>query len=179
VVWKSPSCPLSILYLLTPCLQCSDPIDLNNAMTQSTLLELPAELRDRILRELLICPNVIYRTTDLKSHNIYPEILYTNKQLRNEGCIIFCGQNTFGVKLYPGFSELSFHVRRWCDQPVQYIRKYHVDIDLAERSDDSIFQRYPRLSEVCARSLKCTPVRYTGIRCTPVICMPMRCTPVR
>jgi hypothetical protein len=55
-----------------------------------------------------------------------------------------CGQNTFGVKLYPGFSELSFHVRRWCDQPVQYIRKYHVDIDLAERSDDSIFPEIPK-----------------------------------
>src|SRR2546430_153117 len=43
-----------------------------------------------------------------------------------------------------GFSELSFHVRRWCDQPVQYIRKYHVDIDLAERSDDSIFPEIPK-----------------------------------
>jgi hypothetical protein len=50
-----------------------------DTMTQSILLELPAELRDRILRELLICLNVIYRTTDLKNHNIYPEILYTNK----------------------------------------------------------------------------------------------------
>jgi hypothetical protein len=111
MVWKSPSCLLSILYLLTPYLQCSDLIDLN-AMTQSILLKLPAELRDRILRELLICPNVIYRTTDLKSHNIYPEILY----IRNEGCIIFCEQNTFRVKLYSGFSELSFYVRKWCDQ---------------------------------------------------------------
>jgi hypothetical protein len=36
---------------------------------------------------------------DLKSQNIYPEILRTNRQLKDEGYPIFYGQNAFGVKL--------------------------------------------------------------------------------
>jgi hypothetical protein len=49
-----------------------------------------------------------------------------------------------GLTVIQSLAGLSFHVCRWCDQPVQYIREYHVDIDLAERSDDSIFPEIPK-----------------------------------
>jgi hypothetical protein len=66
---------------------------------------LPAELHYRVSGGLLLYPNMICATTDLKSRNIYPEILRTNGPLKDEGYPIFYGQNAFRVKLYSTFSE--------------------------------------------------------------------------
>lgn len=80
-------------------------------LTSCGLLKLPREVRDTILRHLLLYPTSIYFTP--RERGLYPQILRVNRQLCAEGLDVLYGENYFRMRIWENNQELAYFVQ--CD----------------------------------------------------------------